>query len=271
MNGAMPVLLALAGSVFLSAGTILQWLGHEGARRRAEEEAALWDVVRRSRWWIGIACGAAGTALHYSALWFGALALVQPIGALHIALTALWMARLRREAVLGPRLRGIAAVTVGTALCLAGEAAVGPGRAPSMPGALAFVGVLLGVACLSAFMPRAAGRHAVISGVAYSLSAVAWKAFSETGFAGGGTVWAGLFVAAYLGGFLMIQAGFRSGGAGAVNALAAGTATALPMAAAVMVFGEEVRPLAWIGVVLIAAGVLLTGRVLPWNGRAQRV
>lgn len=268
MTPLVPILLALLGAVFLSAGTILQWLGHEGARRVAEGESNLWDVFRRTRWWGGIVCGAIGTLLHYTALWYGALALVQPIGALHIALTALWMAKLRREVVLGPRLWGIVAVTLGTALCLAGEASVTAGQDPSTTGSLAFVGMLLVAASASAAMPRAAGRFALLSGVGYSLSAVAWKAFSETGMEGAGMVWATLFAGGYIGGFLLMQAGFRRGGAGAVNALAAGTATALPMAAAVMVFGEEVHPLAWLGVALIAFGVLLVGRVITRFGRS---
>lgn len=271
MNSLVPILLALLGSVFLSTGTILQWLGHEGARRESEGPSVFWEVVGRTRWWGGIAFGAVGTLLHYTALWYGALALIQPIGALHIALTAVWMARLRREVLLGFRLWGIAAVTLGTALCLAGEASVGPGMQPSMTGALAFVGLLLVVASASAGMPRMAGRFGLLSGVAYSLSAVSWKAFSETGTEGAGLVWLGLFVAGYLGGFFLMQVGFRRGGAGAVNALAAGTATALPMAAAVMVFGEVVHPLAWIGVALIAAGVLLVGGVITRLGKTLGV
>jgi len=268
MTPLCPILLALTGSVFLSLGTVLQWLGHEGARKVRCEDSSFWNVVRRSRWWGGIACGGLGTAMHYTALWFGALALIQPLGALHIALTALWMTKLRREVVLGPRLWGIVFVTVGTALCLAGEAHVSPGLNPSMTGALAFVGLLLVVAIASVFMPRVAGRCALLSGVAYSLSAVAWKAMSETGIDGVGMVWGALFVAGYLGGFLMMQVGFRHGGAGAVNALAAGTATALPMAAAVIVFGEAVSPLAWIGVAMIALGVLLVGRVVTRVGKS---
>lgn len=265
---ALPILCALTGSVFLSAGTILQWLGHEGARKDDGEGSAFLKIIRTSRWWGGIACGGSGTLLHYTALWFGALALIQPLGALHIALTALGMALLRREVVLGPRLWGIVFVTFGTALCLAGEADVSPGLNPSMTGALAFVGLLLVVATASVLMPRAAGRCAVLSGVAYSLSAVSWKALSETGLGGVGMVWAALFVVGYLGGFFMMQIGFRRGGAGAVNALAAGTATALPMAAAVIVFGESVSPLAWIGVAMIAFGVLLVGRVVTRVGRS---
>lgn len=267
MSELCPILLSLTGSAFLATGTVLQWLGHEGARRENDGNGALRGLAGAWRWWGGIACGGAGTALQYAALWFGALALIQPLGALHIALTAMWMSRLRREVVLGPRLWGIVAVTLGTALCLAGEAGTTSGRNPSMTGALAFFGILLVAAAASVFMPRMAGRCALLSGVGYSLSAVAWKAVSETGFDGVGMVWGGLFAAGYLGGFLMMQVGFRHGGAGAVNALAAGTATALPMVAAVIVFGETVSPLAWIGVAMIAFGVLLVGRVATRLGR----
>jgi uncharacterized membrane protein len=269
MNPLVPVLLAMLGAVFLSAGTILQWLGHEGARRLAEGESCFCDVFRRTRWWCGIASGTVGTLLHYAALWLGALALVQPIGALHIALTALWMARQRREALMGPRLWGIVAVTLGTALCLAGEVSVASGQEPSTTGSLLFAGLLAVASLASLAMPRPAGRFAVLSGIAYTVSAVAWKAFSETGTEGAGLVWAALFAVGYAAGFLIMQAGFRRGGAGAVNALAAGTATALPMAGAVLVFGEEVHAVAWLGVGMIAFGVLLVGRVVARFGGSQ--
>ena len=53
-----------------------------------------------------------------------------------------------------------------------------------------------------------------------------------------------------------------------MNALATGTATALPMLAAVMVFEEPVSLLAWVGVALTATGVLLVGRVFTRSARA---
>lgn len=261
MNPSLPVALSVLGSCFLSGGTVLQWLGHEDQRRGSP--AGAWGVARRTRWWGGIGLSAAGTALQFWALWIGALALVQPLGALHIALTAVAMAQLRREAVLGWRLWGILLVTLGTFLCLAGEAGVETGRIPSLPGAMGFLGFLLAMALVASFLPRAAARSAVASGVAYSLSAVAWKAVSELGLVPSALPWALLFAAGYIGGFALIQVGFRHGGAGTVNALATGTATALPMVAAVSVFGEPVSPLAWTGVALTALGVLLVGRVVP--------
>jgi len=266
MSSLLPVLLAVVGSIFLSSGTILQWLGHEDQRRDDCPEA--WKVARSARWWMGMGLSSVGTLLHFTALWLGALALVQPLGALHIALTAIGMARLRREVVLGDRLWGIVLVTLGTVLCLAGEAGVESGRIPSLPGAMGFLGFLLVVSLGASFLPRAAARTAVASGVAYSLAAVAWKAVSEVGMGPGGIAWIVLFLSGYLGGFALIQAGFRRGGAGVVNALATGTATALPMVAAVAVFQERVSALAWCGVVLTAVGVLLVGRVF---GRGARV
>ena len=266
MSTLAPVLLAILGSLFLSVGTILQWLGHEDLRRDPSSEA--WKVARKGRWWSGMAFSAVGTLLHFTALWMGALALVQPLGALHIALTALGMGRLRREAILGDRFWGIVLVTLGTVLCLAGEAGVLPGQNPSIPGAMAFLAVLVALVAVAWLLPRAGARTAVFSGLAYSLAAVAWKAVSQVGAGPGGWVWMVLFAAGYLGGFALIQAGFRRGGAGVVNALATGTATALPMLAAVIVFEEPVSPLAWFGVALTALGVLLVGRVFARGARA---
>src|ERR1035437_2375671 len=171
----LSLVLALASALLLSAGEILQWLGHERNGRRSSG----WKVWMVPLWWMGILASAAGTICHYTALWIGLVALVLPVSGLHIALTALAMSRLRKEVLLGLRAWGIGCVAVGVLLCLVGEA----GRTSEdhlarlgfvIPGILAAV-VLFGIFLLR----RPSDRFAVGSGLAFAASAVSWKLMAQ--------------------------------------------------------------------------------------------
>lgn len=256
MNQWASIPLALGGAVFLSAGTILQWLGHE---RHGRANPIAWRVSGQPLWWTGIACSGLGTICFYAALWVGMISMVQPLSSLHIALTAVGMGWLRKEAVLGYRAWGISMVAVGVLACLVGEVGKESAAPPDLLGAAAFLGLIavLGLAALR--LPRVADRLAVWSGSVYSISAVAWKAVADLGVSLPGLVAGMLFGATYVMGFVLMQAAFRRGGAGAINASASGVATALPMAAAVWVFAEPVGWMTWAGIALIATGVVLSG------------
>lgn len=251
----LSLVLALASAVLLSAGGVLQWLGHERNGRRSSG----WKVYMVPVWWSGILASAAGTVCQYAALWIGLVALVLPVSGLHIALTALAMSRLRKEVLLGLRAWGIACVAIGVLLCLAGEAGrtadglpVKFGFAvPCLFGAVVLFGILL--------LRRPSDRFAVGSGLAFAVSAVSWKLMAQDTGISERIFAAACFAATYATGFLLIQAGFRKGGAGAVNATANGTATALAMVAAVSLFGEPVPAISWVGTAGVAAGVALIG------------
>jgi drug/metabolite transporter (DMT)-like permease len=210
-------------------------------------------------WWTGILASAAGTICHYTALWIGLVALVLPVSGLHIAFTAVAMSRLRKEALLGFRAWGIGCVAVGVLLCLAGEA----GRSSAdLPARFGFVvpGILGAAVLLGSFLlRRPSDRFAVGSGLAFAASAVSWKLMSGDPRISDRIFAALFFAVTYTAGFLLIQAAFRKGGAGAVNATANGTATALAMVAAVSLFGEPVPAISWIGTAAVAAGVALIG------------
>jgi len=251
----VSLVLALASAVLLSAGGILQWLGHE----RNGRGSSGWKVYTVPLWWMGILASAGGTICHYTALWIGLVALVLPVSGLHIALTALAMSRLRKEALLGLRAWGIACVALGVLLCLAGEA----GRtSDDLPARFGFVvpGILSAAVLLGSFLlRRPSDRFAVGSGLAFAASAVSWKLMAQD-IAMLDRICAGaVFTTTYTTGFLLIQAGFRKGGAGAVNATANGTATALAMVAAVSLFGEPVPAISWVGTAAVAIGVALIG------------
>jgi multidrug transporter EmrE-like cation transporter len=251
----LSLVLALAGAFLLSAGGVLQWLGHERNGRCASG----WKVYLVPLWWTGILASAAGTICHYTALWIGLVALVLPVSGLHIAFTAVAMSRLRKEALLGFRAWGIGCVAVGVLLCLAGEA----GRSSAdLPARFGFVvpGILGAAVLLGSFLlRRPSDRFAVGSGLAFAASAVSWKLMSGDPRISDRIFAALFFAVTYTAGFLLIQAAFRKGGAGAVNATANGTATALAMVAAVSLFGEPVPAISWIGTAAVAAGVALLG------------
>lgn len=252
----LSLILALAGAFLLAAGASLQWLGHERNGRRTTSG---WRVFLVPLWWLGILASAGGTICHYTALWIGLVALVLPVSGLHIALTAFAMSRLRKEALLGLRAWGIALVAMGVLLCLFGEAGRTAADLPTRHGWI--VPGLLGAAALSSvlLLRRPADRFAVGSGLAFAASAVAWKLMAQTEILPDRICSALVFAASYTTGFLLIQAGFRRGGAGAVNATANGVATALAMVAAVSLFGEPVPAVSWLGTAVVASGVALIG------------
>lgn len=256
MNQAGSVFLALGGAFFLSLGTILQWLGHERHGRSAPDA---WRVAVQPMWWLGIVSGALGTLSYYAALWSGLLSLVQPLSSLHIVFTAVGMAWLRKEAVLGFRAGSISLVAVGVLACLIGEIGKESTRSPQLWGAAIFVGLLVVAILATLLLPRVSDRLSVWAGCAYSVSAVAWKGISELGATLPGVVSGMVFGAAYVLGFVFLQAAFRRGGAASVNAIATGVATALPMLAASWIFQEPIEPLTWIGAAFIVAGVVVGG------------
>lgn len=258
MNGGIgPILLALAGAFLLSLGTILQWIGHERHGRSAPEA---WRVTAQPLWWAGIGVGAMGTLCYYVALWSGMISLVQPLSSLHIAFTAMGMAWLRKEAILGFRAGTIFLVALGVLCCLVGEVGQEVSSPPELAGSFWFAGVLAAAAAAAFLLPRVADRLSIWAGCAYSVSAVSWKMVSDLGASLHGVAAGMLFGACYVLGFVFMQAAFRRGGAASVNAIATGTATALPLVAAFWIFREPVGWITWLGGGLIVVGVVMGGR-----------
>ena len=249
--------LALLAAMFLSMGTVLQWMGHERCSGRGRSG---WAVHRETLWWAGIASSAAGTLSHYGALWIGKVALVLPLSGLHIVLTTIAMSRVRRETLRGKRPVGIGVVALGAILCLVAEAGhTGTPDHLSLHFLIPSL-VAVGILCSIPFLPGSAERLAAGSGISFGLSATAWKFASlatdsvSRGFALGG------FLAAYVLAFLLIQAGFRRGGAATVNATTNGFATAFAVICATALFGEPVSILSWCGIALVASGVWIASR-----------
>lgn len=255
MNQILALVLSVAGAVFLSAGCVLQWLGHE---RNLKSGRSGWKVAGEPLWLGGIAASAIGTGLHYAALWNGLLALVLPVSSLHIVFTAMAMARLRKEAILGHRAAGVGLVALGVVICTLVEARI-EGKDFFEPEGLVALGFVSVVALSASWTTmRPAQAFSVSAGVCYAISALAMKVGSTNSGIPWWT-WSVVFLANYVGGFLCFQAGFRRGGAGMVNAVATGVSTAVALMGAVWMLGEPVKPLTWVGAGLIAGGVFLSG------------
>ncbi len=254
MNAWGSIVWALWGGGLVGGAPTL----HGGApARRGRAPPDAWRVAEQPMWWLGIGVGALGTFCYYAALWTGLLSLVQPLSSLHIVFTAVGMAWLRKEAVLGVRAGSIALVALGVLACLVGEIGRTATATPEAWGGLWFALLLVVVVLAALLLPKHSDRLSIWAGCAYSVSAVSWKGVADLGASFQGVASGMLFGATYVMGFMFMQAAFRRGGAASVNAVATGVATALPMAAAMWIFHEPVGWLTWIGVGLIVAGVLI--------------
>lgn len=77
---------AIAAAVCLGFGSALQHQAAAGERGHGRGVGLLWRLARRRRWVVGLAVAAAGTLLHAAALHAGALAVVQSVLVLSVAL-----------------------------------------------------------------------------------------------------------------------------------------------------------------------------------------
>ena len=257
MKEALALALAFAAAILLAAGAVFQWLGHQRCVRRG---LSGWTVVRERTWWMGIATSGAGTLCHYAALWMGMVALVLPVSGLHLVFTALAMAKIRRSSLSGLQPWGIAAVAIGVLLCLSGELARSGGPDRFDPRLAEPILLLAAGALLLVVLRGAAERFALGSGLCFGVSAAAWKLMSLPDHPVALAISACVFAASYGVAFLLVQAGFRRGGAASVNATSNGAATATGVVCAHALFGEPMGALAWGGLALVAAGVVLSGR-----------
>ena len=233
MTFALSVILAFFAALFLSGGTVLQWMGHE---RGVARGLSGWRVARDPFWWAGIGTSGAGTLCHYAALWLGMVAVVLPVSGAHLVFTAIAMARLRRSTLSRWQPVGIGLVASGVVLCLVGELHAGSVPDRFDPHFAVPLG-LLGAALLALPFLGKADRFAVGSGLMFGLSAVSWKLLSLANAPVARVPVLAAFATTYVVAFLLIQAGFRRGGAATVNATSNGTATALGVVCANGLFG----------------------------------
>jgi hypothetical protein len=241
MKIAAGLVLALGSALALNWGWIVQ---HGAASRLPPLELrrplrSLASLFRDRRWIAGFAVGLAGWALYVAALTLAPLSLVQAVSAGGIGLLAL-LAR-RSGASVSPRERtGVLVATAGLgllALSLAGGASAGRDGSVRAVGAWLVASAIL--AALAAFGARALVPGAglgLAAGVLYAAGDLATKA----ALAGG--VWLALVavvLAAHGGAFAVLQIGFQRGGALATAGTSTLLTNALPIAAGIVVFHEQ--------------------------------
>ncbi len=169
----VAMLLALCSAFCYASAAALQRV--ETARAAAGTDLPRSGVVffralvRRPRWWAGVATMAVGAAVHVVALGFASVALVQPIGVAAVVLALPIDARLERRRVRTAEWAAAAALVVGLAGVLTLAPRHGGERLPSAGVVLATVAVA--VAVLAAVV--AAGRHLPAVGRAVSRAAAA--------------------------------------------------------------------------------------------------
>ncbi|MGW1544921.1 DMT family transporter [Streptomyces sp. NPDC002309] len=261
---ALSVLLSLVSAVAYAGGAIVQ--------ERVAEADGQYAPLRRPCWWAAVALNGLGGLLHVAALAYGALSVVQPLGALTIVfalpMAALFVGRRAGAAAW----RGAIMATVGLAGLLS---LVGSSGSRSLDTAQQ-TGVFLvtaGVVATLTVVARAAHRRptvramvlATASGTAFGMSSVFTKSVAVDWT--GGPTWALVPALAAIGvlsvaGLLLSQAAYR--GAGLAAPLATLTVVNPVVAAAVGItmFGETFRHGTTGTLLALSCGVVAAGGLI---------
>ena len=238
------------------------------ARRPLESVAAL---VRSRAWLIGFAAETSGWIVYLVALRLAPLALVQTVGAAGIAVLALVQSRGHLER-LRPR-EQLATLVVVAGLVLLGLSLVGTHPAshqPSLGPVVAWLAV-----CIAAAVAVTAAQIRVTRAVALGMGAGLLFAAGDISakLAVHGGVWlivVGVLIPAYALGSIELQAAFQHGDA----LTAAGTATlmtnAVPIAAGVVLFREDIPHGAQGIMQLVSFATLVVGATLLDDRRSER-
>ncbi|SME97181.1 DMT family transporter [Streptomyces sp. Amel2xC10] len=230
-------------------------------------------------WWCSVGLNAAGALLHVVALRYGALTVVQPLGALTLVAAVPMGARIAGRRVTAPEWRGTAYTLAGLAAVLVTASGPAPDDVLSGPEAVAVAGataVLIGLLARRGTRPGL--RHATASGFASGVASALTQTVTVAATDGSAPVLSvpvigvALLVAAFAaGGLLLAQTAYR-GGLGAPLAM---VTLANPVAAAVIglaLLGERLQGgptgvlLALVGAGLAGRGVVLLSRAAPEPG-----
>jgi hypothetical protein len=241
MRIAAGLALALGSALALNWG----WIVQHGAASALPSLAlrrplrSLASLFRDPRWFIGFAVGVAGWALYIASLELAPLSLVQATSAGGIGLLAL-LAHRAGARVSARERNGVLVATAGLgllALSLAGGVSAGRDAAVRAVGAwLVASAIVAAIATLGAHALVPGAGLGLAAGVLYAAGDVATKA----ALAGG--VWLVLIavvLAAHGGAFAVLQLGFQRGGALATAGTSTLLTNALPIAAGVAVFHEQ--------------------------------
>ncbi|MFI9582699.1 DMT family transporter [Streptomyces sp. NPDC052236] len=247
-----------------------------------------------SAWWLAVALNGVGALLHVIALRYGSLTLVQPLGALTLVLALPLGARWARRRVSADERRGVVLTLTGLAgvlLLTATQDGIGALTASQVDRVLVATALLLAALCATAFTyaVRRPTVHALLlataSGVAFGMGSVLSQTVAVRVSAAGVGELLGVstlaVVALSVGGLLLSQSAYRSGGLGAplatvtlVNPLAA-AAVGLTLLGQGFAAGTAGIAVAVASLGFVAAGVVLLTRpaaapssVVPLQRRA---
>jgi len=231
VNLALGLALSLASAFALNWG----WVAQHGAASSlpslsvAAPRRSLRLLFANPRWLTGFAVGLGGWALYIGALALAPLSLVQAVSAGGIAILALLVRPSGREWV------GAGLGTLGLVLLAATLGHVSTGHATHVPAAAGWVAASAVAAGIAALTRGAAGLG-IAAGVLYAAGDVATK----TAIGGGARI---AFVAALLAAhglaFVCLQLGFQRGSALTTAGLSTLFTNALPIAAGIALFHEQ--------------------------------
>jgi drug/metabolite transporter (DMT)-like permease len=225
-------------------------------RRAAIGEPRLGRQLRRPIWWLAIALLGTGAVLHVAALRFGALALVQPLGALTLVFAVPLAAWTERRSPTRREGWGVVAAVIGLVALLVLTRPTGTAHPLEAPTTAGVAGLCLALLALVAVATQASPRaQGVGFAFAAGISSAVASSFTQTVLVAGGWQQAvpaaaavGVFIVC---GMLLSQLSYR-------RSLSAPLATATitnPVASAVfgtLVLGEQVAT----GTIATAAGLI---------------
>jgi hypothetical protein len=238
--------LAIASSLALNAGYLLQHLGGAGApavdaRRPVATVRAL---LRSPVWVVGMGTNLFGSVLHIGAIAVAPLSLVQAFSAAGLALVVPASAR-----VAGSPLHRAERVAVGVIIAALALLAISPATTSSSPVSAGVPLLFLGLALLAAGVlatmrgVRRGAALALVAGLLYGLSDAATKGFtSAAGHGALGAVlspWPPVIVALCAAAFFALQRGLQIGAAATVIVLMTAATNVIAVAAGVVVFAES--------------------------------
>lgn len=251
----LGLFLALVSAVLVNLGLYVEHQAVSAAAtlRLARPLASLWQLLRNPLWLTGYVAGWVGWGSYIAALWFAPLSLVQGVAAAGVGVLALLVWRFG-GVVLRPAERlAVGASLVALVLIAATAGAERSAAQRQAPGEiLVTMAVVLALGGLVALVAarRSSGGSALgaFAGVCYVAGDVATKAAVDRD----GWVFVVLLVAMTLLAFALLQLSFQRGSALGTAGVATVLTNALPVAAALAVFGERL-PAGPLGVLQVAA------------------
>ncbi|WP_033289487.1 glycosyltransferase [Amycolatopsis jejuensis] len=258
----IAILLAILGAVFFAVGALLQ----HGVVAGMPGSPRITDLVRTPRWLGGLLLLGGGAGVHAVALGMAPLTVVQPVGVLAVAITAV-LDRRRRD------LPAVAVTTlgVGTFVMVAADSTTSTavGANAQLRAAFIVLGIVAALTLIGAISSRPAIRgmcFGAAGGAAYGFVSVLMRAVSlevREGTIGFETaVSAAAMVVALLVGGWLVQLAYRCGPPHLAVACLTVVDPLVAVGLGAGVLGEAAQPAGWATAVALAAAAVAVGGVV---------